>query len=383
MLLDKDILCLKDRLINHRRELHKIPELGFKVFKTKDYILRVLKECGFVDIKILSETGIKAFIRGSVGLKTLAFRADMDGISLEEKTGLGFSSIHKGCMHGCGHDGHMAILLGLAHWLASNRKNIRDNIVLVFQPDEENEGGALPMIKEGLLDNPRVDAIFGIHILPEIPQGKIGLSPGPIMAQTSEVDIILKGKSAHGAMPHKGNDTIVAAAYFINLIQSIVSRTIDPNESAVFTIGRIYGGETRNVLAEKVILECTIRTFSEELYREIKARVISILKAMEYSHGIKGEYIERVYYPPVINHEKWTKKVIDILPEKEHQDIKPLMIAEDFSNYQKRVPGVFMLLGSGNKEKGYVYPLHSGSFDFDENILLEGLQLYKNIITKS
>jgi amidohydrolase len=382
MFIDKDIISLREKVIKHRRALHKIPELGFNVYKTKDYILKVLEECEFKNIEILAKTGIKVVVPGVEGAKTLAFRTDMDGILLNENTGHSFSSIHKGCMHGCGHDGHMAMLLGLCHWLAKNRKNIKDNIVLVFQPNEEDGGGALPMIEEGLLKNPKVDAIFGIHILPEIEQGKVGLSPGPVMAQTSEVDIILRGKSAHGALPHKGNDTIVAAAYFINLIQSLISRTVDPNEKVVFSIGRIYGGDARNVLAEKVVLECTIRTFSEKLYKEIKDRFIDILKSMEYSQGIKGEYIERVYYPPVINHEKWTKGIMDLLPKSQLQRVLPLMISEDFSYYQKNIPGVFIFLGSRNKEKGYIYPLHSSSFDFDENILLHGLQIYKEIITK-
>lgn len=383
MLLDKDILVLKDRIIAHRRKLHGIPEVGFNLFKTRDYILEELKSLGYDDIKILAKTGIKAVMRGRVGARTLAFRADMDGLAIEEKTGLDFSSQNNGFMHACGHDGHMAILLGLAHWLANNRGSIEDNIVLIFQPDEENEGGALPMIEEGLLDDPKVDAIFGLHILPDIPQGKVGIRPGPLMAQTSEVNIELMGKSAHGAMPYKGVDTIVAAAYFINALQSIIARTIDPGESAVFSIGRIYGGDTRNILAERVTMECTVRTFSDELYQDIKDRVLALIKGMEISHGVRGTYNERVYYPPVVNDREWTKKVIDLLPKEQYIEAKPLMIAEDFSNYQRRVPGVFMFLGSGNEEKGYTHPLHSNLFNFDEEILIHGVKLFKDIITRS
>lgn len=381
-MLDKDISALKDSIIAHRRWFHSNPEIGLDVHKTRDYILEQLSKLGFDEVTVLANTGIKAVMRGRVGTRTLAFRADMDALAIEEKTNLEFASQREGFMHACGHDGHMAILLGLAQWLSQNKKDLNDNIVLVFQPDEEKEGGAQPMIEEGLLDQPRVDAIFGLHILPDIPQGKIGVKPGPLMAQTCEVNIELIGKSAHGAMPYKGVDTIVAAAHFITALQSIVSRGIDPAENAVFTIGRIYGGDTRNILAERVTLECTIRTFSDELYESIKTKVLDLLSGMEKSHGIRSVYREGVYYPPVINHEEWTRKIIDLLPEKQYVEAKPLMIAEDFSNYQREVPGVFVFLGSGNPEKGYIHPLHSNLFDFDEEILMYGVQLYKDIITK-
>ena len=382
ILLDKDILDLKEEVIGHRRWLHSHPEIGFDVYKTRDYILDKLNKLRFDEIKILAGAGLKAVMRGKMGARTLAFRADMDALAIEEKTRLEFASKRKGFMHACGHDGHMAILLGFAQWLSHNKDNIDDNIVLVFQPDEENEGGALPMIKEGLLDNPKVDAIFGLHILPDIPQGKIGIKAGPLMAQTCEVNIELIGKSAHCATPYKGVDTIVAAAHFINALQSIITRTIDSSQEAVFSIGKIYGGNTRNILAERVTLECTVRTFSDELYQNIKGKVIDLLEGMEKSHGIKSSYNEGVYYPPVINHEEWTNRVVDILPKEYYMEAKPLMIAEDFSYYQREVPGVFMFLGSYNEAKGYIHPLHNNLFNFDEEILLYGVQLYKNIISQ-
>jgi len=380
--LDKDILALEKEVIAHRRWLHSHPEIGFEVYKTRDYILEQLNKYGFDEVSLLAGTGIKAVMRGKVGARTLAFRADMDALAIEEKTGLEFASKRKGFMHACGHDGHMAILLGFAQWLSQNKDNIDDNFVLVFQPDEEREGGALPMIKEGLLDAPKVDAIFGLHVLPDIPQGKIGVKAGPLMAQTCEVDIEVMGKSAHCATPHKGVDTIVAAAHFINALQSIITRTIDSSQEAVFSIGRIYGGDTRNILAEQVTLECTVRTFSDDLYQNIKGKVLDLLEGMEKSHGVKSSYNEGVYYPPVINHEEWTQKLINILPKEQYMEAKPLMIAEDFSYYQREVPGVFMFLGSYNQAKGYIHPLHSNRFNFDEEILLYGVQLYKNITTR-
>lgn len=382
-MLDNDILALKDDIVAHRRWFHSNPEIGFDVHRTKDYILKELNLLGFREIEILAGVGIKVVIRGKIGTRTLAFRADMDALAIEEKTKLEFASQRKGFMHACGHDGHMAILLGLAQWISQNKDIIDDNIVLVFQPDEEIEGGALPMIEDGLLLEPKVDAIFGIHILPEIPQGKVGIKSGPLMAQTCEIDIELIGQSAHGAMPHQGVDTIVGAAHFISALQSIVSRNIDTAENAVFSIGRIYGGDTRNILAERVMLECTARTFSDDLYQDIKGKVLNLLAGMERSHGIKTIYSEGVYYPPVINDEIWVDKIKALLPKEQYVEAKPLMIAEDFSYYQREVPGVFIFLGSGNEGKGHIYPLHNNLFDFDEDILLDGVQLYKNIIINS
>ena len=306
----------------------------------------------------------------------------MDALAIEEKTGLDFASRRKGVMHACGHDGHMAILLGLAKWLSQNKDTLEDNIVLIFQPDEENEGGALPMIKEGLLEDPKVDAIFGLHILPDLPEGMIGTKVGPLMAQTSEVNIEIVGKSAHGAMPHNGIDTIVVASQFITALQSIISRGIDPTENAIITIGRIYGGDTRNILAESVMMECTIRTFSDKIYHRIRQKILDLLDGLKKSHGVETKFHEGVYYPPVINDVVWTKKVIEILNPEQYIEVNPLMIAEDFSNYQKIVPGVFLFLGSGNDKKGLVHPLHSSLFNFDEKILLQGIQLYKNIINR-
>jgi amidohydrolase len=380
--LDGDIQELKKSVISHRRWLHQYPEIGFDVYGTRDYILEKLDEYGFNEIEVLAETGIKVVIRGKVGRRTLAFRADMDALVIEEKTGLDYASRKKGIMHACGHDGHMAILLGLAEWISQNRDVLEDNIVLVFQPDEENEGGALPMIREGLLEKPRVDAFFGLHILPDLPEGMIGTKTGPLMAQTSEVNIEIVGKSAHGAMPHNGVDTIVVAAQFINALQSIISRSIDPTENAIITIGRIYGGDTRNILAERVVMESTIRTFSDEVYKRIRHKILDLLDGLKKAYGVETKFHEGVYYPPVINDAVWTKKVIDILTPEQYIEVHPLMIAEDFSNYQKEVPGVFLFLGSYNEQKGLIHPLHSNLFNFDEKILLQGLQLYKNIITQ-
>ncbi|MDD2502482.1 MAG: M20 family metallopeptidase, partial [Clostridia bacterium] len=252
MKIDFDIAKLRDQVISHRRWLHQYPQIGYQEEKARDYIINFLKDLNFDEIKIMARTGIKAVIKGKEEEKTLAFRADMDALSITEETELEYASKHKGFMHACGHDGHMAMLLGFAQWLSENKENLSYNVVLLFQPSEETVGGALPMIEEGALQNPDVDCIFGYHIMPEVPQGKIGLLSGPLMASTTEFTIDLTGISAHGAMPHKGVDAILAAAHYITQMQSILTRRIDPFQQAVVTIGKFQGGEARNILASNV-----------------------------------------------------------------------------------------------------------------------------------
>jgi amidohydrolase len=380
MNLDKDIKQLKENVVAHRRWLHRHPQIGFQEVDARDYIIDFLKTLDFDEVSILAKTGVKAVIKGTQPSKTFAFRADMDALAVTEETGVDFASEYEGFMHACGHDGHMAMLLGFAQWLSENKANLKDNVVLLFQPSEETVGGADPMIQEGALDDPKVDCIFGYHIMPEIPQGKIGLKAGPLMASTSEFVIDIYGVSAHGAMPHRGVDSIVAAAYFITMLQGILTRRIDPFQQALVTIGKLQAGEARNILAPKTHMEGTMRTFDSSVSEKIKKHIQELLKGLEVSHGVRTEFKEMVYYPPVINNSELTAKLEEIIPSDMLFAINPMMIAEDFSYYQQKVPGVFLYLGSKNKQLGYTYPLHSSCFQFDESILLTGIQLYKNIL---
>lgn len=380
MIIDNDIMQLEEIMRYHRRWLHQHPEVGYKEESTRDYIIGCLKAFDFDEVSVLAKTGIKAVIKAKKPNRTLAFRADMDALAITEENELDFLSKNQGYMHGCGHDGHMAMLLGFAQWLSENKADLIDNVVLIFQPSEESTGGALPMIKEGVLDNPSVDSIFGFHIMPDIPQGKIGLKSGALMASTCEFNIEIQGVSAHGAMPHRGIDAILAASHFISMLQGIITRRIDPFQQALITIGKLHAGEARNVLASKAHMEGIIRTFDANVYKSIKEHILELLKGMEISHDVKTQFNELVYYPPVINHAELTKYIEGILSDEILYPINPMMIAEDFSFYQQKVPGVFMYLGSGNEKLGFTHPLHSSRFNFDESILLMGIQLYKNIL---
>lgn len=380
MKIDNDIQQLRENVVRHRRWLHRHPQTGYLEEDARDYILNFLKTLDFDEITVLAKTGVKAVIKGTQPTNTLAFRADMDALAITEETGLEFASEYNGFMHACGHDGHMAMLLGFAQWLSENKAGLKENVVLLFQPSEESVGGALPMIQEGALSNPAVDCIFGWHIMPEIPQGKIGLKAGALMASTSEFSIDIHGVSAHGAMPHRGIDSIVAAAHFITMLQGILTRRIDPFQQALVTIGKLQAGEARNILAPDAHMEGIMRTFDSEVSRSIKQHIQELLKGLEASHGVITEYKEHVWYPPVINHPELAARLEEIIPHDMLHPINPMMIAEDFSFYQQRVPGVFLYLGSKSEELGFTNPLHSSCFQFDEEILLTGIQLNKNIL---
>lgn len=373
MELNNDFL---QELSTIRRRLHQVPEIAFDLFKTHDIVKEYLISYGY-DIEIVASTGIVAVKKGKNN-ESVAFRADMDALMVTEKTEVCYESTHKGKMHACGHDGHMAILLGFAKYI-SKLDNLSKSIVLIFQPAEEGPGGAKKIIDEGVLLRYNVQSIFGLHIFPGIEEGKIGLANGPLMAQNGEVDIIIQGRSAHGAMPHKGSDAILAASTLVLEYQSILSRRIDPLEPAVLTLGTISGGEARNIIAGEVSLTGTIRAFNPEVYKIIKNKMADINQGIAKLHEVNVKMEVRDFYPPVVNDSTLYELVKSSLTNEDIVSVKPLMLAEDFAFYQQEVPGFFMLLGSKNEEKGFTQPLHNACFNFDEKILLTGITSYISI----
>lgn len=375
-----DINNLYNEVLNIRRELHQIPELGYEEYETSAYIKEKLKEYGYKYETILN-TGVLVHIKGRTSKKAIAFRADIDGLMIEEKNDISFKSKHKNKMHACGHDGHMAILLGFARFL-STKKSIDRDIVLIFQPAEEGPGGAKRIVEEGILNKYNVENIFGLHIFPEINEGKIGVCKGPMMAQTGEIDISIKAKSGHGAIPHKAIDGVYIASQLINSYQSIVSRNVDPLDSSVITIGKIKGGEARNIIAEDIYMEGIIRTFNNEVYQLIKDRIKSINAGLEEMYNVKIDVEIRDMYPAVNNDEELFDYIINIFDKEDVIKLKPMMIAEDFAFYQQQIKGFFFMLGSRNEDEKFVNSLHSSKFNFDEKILINGIEIYKNICNK-
>lgn len=372
------VSSLYSTVANDRRVLHQIPEIGLQEYKTSHYIKSVLNELQ-VEFESFGDTGVLAYFKGLNPTKTLAFRTDIDALPVTEESDYPNPSTHEGYMHACGHDGHMSMMLGLARYLSLESTQVIDNILLIFQPAEEGPGGAEEMVKQGVLSRYRVDEIYGIHVFPDVEQGYIGVRAGAMMAMTGEFDIDIYAKSAHGAMPQTGVDGIVIASEIILGLQTVVSRSISPIQPAVLTVGKMTAGERRNIIAGKARLEGTIRAFDKSVFEQLKSRMRTYLKGMELAYDVRIELETRDMYPPVVNDHRLHSEFVSIFKESVIE-IDPQMISEDFSFYQEQVPGLFYFIGTRNTEKGYVYPLHNAKFNFDDTILIHGLETYRSVL---
>lgn len=378
----KSIINLESEAISVRRYLHMIPEEGFKEYKTSEYIYNYLSNLGIKTIEKVATTGMIVFFPGESEDETIAFRADMDGLSIEEDNKQDYVSTHKGMMHGCGHDGHITILLLMAKYMVENHIIPKKNVLLIFQPAEEGPGGAEIIVQTGILEKYKVSKIYGCHIMPTLEEKVIGSKAGALMAQTAEFYINIKGKSGHAAVPHKSVDAIMISAQLINALNNIVSRNIDPIKTTLFSIGTISGGSRLNVVAGEVNLSGTMRAFDEETFLAMKTRLLDIVEGYEKSFDCSIECKVIEMYPPVINDLQLYQEFLSYLGDIPYREVLPMMIAEDFSFYQREVPGVFFYLGSKNEEKDYVYSLHHNKFNFNEGILLQAVELYARIIER-
>lgn len=375
-----EVKDIQEQIIAWRRELHQFPETGHDIPKTAAYIREKLDELGIEYRANVGGHGIVALIKGEKDGKTIALRADMDALAVEEKTGLAFASTN-GNMHACGHDGHMAMLLGAAKIINSHKNEIEGNVKLIFQPAEEGPGGAKPMINDGALLNPKVDAAISIHIGDIFPgvvgNGQIGICYGTVQACLDKFNIKIKGKGCHGAMPNTGVDPIVIAAHVINALQTIVSREVKPTNPAVVTIGKLHAGSSYNIIPDYVDIEGTARAIDQGEREKIAAHMESIVAGI--SKGMQGDY-EFNYtfgYPPMVNDAVFTKNMVEtikkVVDEKNIVVItEPTMGGEDFAYFLLEVPGTYMYLGTNNSEKGIVYPQHNARFDIDEEVLWRG-----------
>jgi len=381
MRISKNVASMEGELRRVRRELHRIPEPAWAEKKTSAYIHSYLERLRPDALEILCDTGVKAVFYAGEPQKTIAFRADIDALPVQEQNDkIKYASLHEGAMHACGHDGHMSAMLCLAKLAAQKREALKYNVVFLFQPAEETDGGALPMINAGALENPEVDEIYGMHLWPYLPAGKIGLKEGALMSNMCDVNVTIKGMGTHGARPHNGVDAMVAATSFIHQAQSIVSRNVDPADMAVLTFGTISGGEARNVLCESVRLEGTVRSFDNGVTEFIAERIRQILQGLEAGMRVSTEFQVEIAYPPVINPSSLVKKARAKLAGEQDclVQAEEVMIAEDFSYYQQKIPGLFIFLGIQDEE--FDEPLHSNRFNFDECNLLYGLEFMARMI---
>lgn len=370
-----------EELRQMRRDLHKIPELGLKEYKTSAYIREKLEGFGITELETWLETGVVAVIRGKGNKEAVAFRADMDALPVTEQTGCDFTSKHVGCMHACGHDGHVTVLLGFAQYLQEHKDELENDVVLIFQPAEEGPGGAQLLVDAGLFEKHPVRCIIGCHIFPQVPQGKVACRKGAMMARNGEVDVHIYGESAHGAQPQLGHDAVLAAGAVITGLHTILSRNVSPLDSGVLTFGAIHGGEACNIIAKEVKLEGTMRAFSDEAYETMTKRVQEVASGIAAGYGCKGEAVFRHMYRVVDNDPKLVELLQEVAGDA-YEETPPYMLAEDFSLYLQKVPGMFFFLGSGNAEKGYTHSLHSAQFQFDEEILALGVETYAKLLKK-
>lgn len=370
-----------EELRQMRRDLHKIPELGLKEYKTSAYIREKLEGFGITELETWLETGVVAVIRGKGKGQAVAFRADMDALPVTEQTGCDFTSEHVGCMHACGHDGHVTVLLGFAKYLQEHKDELENDVTLIFQPAEEGPGGAQLLVDAGLFEKHPVRCIIGCHIFPQVPQGKVACRKGAMMARNGEVDVHIYGESAHGAQPQLGHDAVLAAGAVITGLHTILSRNVSPLDSGVLTFGAIHGGEACNIIAKEVKLEGTMRAFSDEAYETMTKRVQEVASGIAAGYGCKGEAVFRHMYRVVDNDPKLVELLQEVAGDA-YEETPPYMLAEDFSLYLQKVPGMFFFLGSGNAEKGYTHSLHSAQFQFDEEILALGVETYAKLLKK-
>jgi amidohydrolase len=361
-----------------RRDFHQHPELGFEEVRTAGIVADRLERLGYEVRTRVAETGVIGILRtGKPGL-TILLRADMDGLPVEEQSGVEFASINKGKMHACGHDGHVAILLGAAQIIAQQRDRLAGTIVLCFQPAEEGKGGAKVMVEEGVLEDPHVDRVYGLHLLSQAPCGVIRVRPGPVMASSDSLEIKIRGRGGHGAAPHETIDPILTAAHFITQLQSVVSRKVEPIEPAVVTIGAISGGTIHNVIPDEVSLLGTVRAFSPDVRREMQPRIETILRGCCEAHGASYDFDYLWRYPVTSNDPGEAAYVRALasrtLGDEWSQEGTPTMGAEDFSYMLEQRPGCFFFLGVRSDDRTSV-PHHNARFAIDEAALDNGVRM--------
>jgi amidohydrolase len=381
---------LRAKLVEQRRDFHMYPELSNREERTSRVIAEKLRALGLDEVRTgVGKYGVVALLKGKLPGGVVAVRADMDALPIQETINPPYKSRNDGVKHACGHDAHMTIQLGVAELLSKMRDRVRGSIKFIFQPAEEGappgeRGGAQFMIEEGALENPRPSAIFGLHVMPNIDSGQIGYNSGPAMASSDRFSITIRGKKVHGAYPHDGIDTVVVAAECVTALQTIRSRRINTQEPLVITLGSIHGGNRFNIIADEVKLEGTMRTLNEE----VRARSIEMMKqtlaGVTSAYGASYEMEFGANNPVTYNDPALVEATLPsmrkIIGEKNVTSPKPQMGAEDFSRYQKVIPGFFYFLGVGNKEKGVTAMIHTPDFDIDEESLVVGVKLMSNVM---
>ena len=375
---------MRDWLIEVRRAIHSHPELGFEEVETSRLVSEWLERFGLEVKKDIAKTGVVGLLRGGAPGKTVAIRADMDALPMDEATGVPYASKVKGKMHACGHDAHVTILLGVARFFSSIRDKVKGNIKWIFQPGEEGFGGGRLMVEAGVLEDPRVDAIFAAHVFPFLSTGQVGISEGKAMASSDKFSLRIIGKGGHGAYPHVTRDPILAAGHVITQVQSIVSRNVNPLDSAVVSFGAVHGGRAYNVIPDEVELNGTVRSLNPEVREQLRSSIEQIARGVVTSLGLDYHYEFEYGYPVLINDSRMSGLVVSTCSRaigKENVVIlPPSMGAEDFAYFLEKCPGAMFRLGVRNEEKGLTQPHHNTLFNIDEEVLPFGVEVFVRVI---
>jgi amidohydrolase len=370
-----------------RRDFHMYPELGNREFRTSKKIQEILKDLGISVTVYPDSTCVIGLIKGGKEGKTVAIRADMDALPIREKNDTPYRSKNEGIMHACGHDVHVAVLLGVARYFAENRDSLKGNIKLLFQPAEESTGGAEKMIELGCLKNPDVDAVIGLHVSTAHRTGTVALKEGTMNAASDDVFITVRGKSSHGAYPQLGTDAITVSAQIVTALQTVVSREISPLDSAVLTFGVIRGGTASNIIADKVELIGTLRTVDQGTREKAKERIEKMAKGIAEGMGATAEIAFHKGYDMLVNDPDITAVIKaaakEVIGEENISQKEQISLGvEDFGYFAKAVKGAFYYLGCGNPDKGICAPGHNEYFDVDEDCLPIGVMMQVNTALK-
>jgi amidohydrolase len=381
---------LKPQLIEWRRDFHMHPELSNREVRTAQVIAERLRAMGLDGVKTgVAHHGIVALLKGSRPGPVVAVRTDMDALPIQETIDVPYKSQVPGVKHACGHDVHMTVELGVAEILSKMRDQIPGTIKFIFQPAEEGppegeEGGAALMIREGALENPRPQAIFGLHTYPDLEAGQIGYTSGAAMASSDRFTIVIHGKKSHGAYPHRGVDATVVAAECVLALQTIRSRRIDPLEPLVISVGSFHGGNRFNIIADEVVLEGTVRTLNEDVRRAVQEMMRRTLAGVTSAYGASFEMRYKEISAVVINPAELVEETLPSIQRTVGKtnviSLPPTMGAEDFSYYQREIPGFFYFLGVGNRSKGITAGWHTPEFDVDEDCLVVGVKAMANVL---
>src|ERR1051325_8748791 len=382
--------AMRSQLISQRRDFHMHPELSNREERTARIVAERLRALGLEDVRTgVGRHGVTALLKGAKPGPVVAVRADMDALPIQETNDVPYKSLTPGVKHACGHDAHTTIELGVAEVLSKMRGEIAGTIKFIFQPAEEGaptgeEGGARLMIKEGALENPRPQAIFGLHTEPNLQAGQVGYQAGPAMASSDTFSIVIRGKDSHGAQPQMGIDSIVVASEAVLALQHIRSRRIDPLEPLVITIGTIQGGRRFNIIAGEVKMTGTMRTLNEQVRERAQAMMNETLQSVTAAYGATFELTFENGNPVTYNEPALVERMLPtirrVVGDTNAVALRPFMPAEDFSLYQKVVPGFFYFLGVGNRAKGITAGWHTAEFDIDEESLVVGVKVMSNVL---